>query len=156
MYENERDEPISGRSRVRLSSDLKPPFGYVTGNRPVVSAPHICPELWADVLGFRAILASRERDAAVELHNAVRRRADAVVASTVRVSRTDVARIGYGMARPSIPQLRLQDNQSERLRAIATRKLPAVYLGNDFVEAGALISFGPNKTAYRRADEVIE
>jgi hypothetical protein len=60
------------------------------------------------------------------------------------------------MARPSIPQLRLQDNQSERLQAIARHKLPAVYLGNDFVEAGALISFGPDKTAYRRADEVIE
>jgi hypothetical protein len=32
------------------------------------------------------------------------------------------------------------------LRAIARHKLPAVYLGNDFVEAGALMSFGPDNT----------
>jgi len=43
--------------------------------------------------------------------------------------------------------------QRRRLvEAVAAHKLPAVYLGSDFVEAGALISFGADKAdIYRRA-----
>jgi ABC-type uncharacterized transport system substrate-binding protein len=42
------------------------------------------------------------------------------------------------------------------VEAVATLKLPAVYLGSDFVGAGALISFGPDKTdAYRRAADLV-